>query len=99
MIKRFLDTMEKGPFAPLVHERGIAIGVSGGPDSMALAHLLSRWSQVKKGPHIHVMSVDHGLRPEAAAEVAFVGEIVSAWPGVTHHALHWDGEKTVQKMK
>ena len=99
MIKRFLDTMEKGPFAPLVHERGIAVGVSGGPDSIALAHLLSCWSQVKKGPHIHVMSVDHGLRPEAAAEVAFVGEIVSSWPGVAHHALHWDGEKPAQKIQ
>lgn len=46
----------------------LAVAVSGGADSMALAHLVGRWS---KGT-IHILTVDHGLRPEAADEVRLV---------------------------
>ena len=47
-----------GPPAPL------AVGVSGGPDSLALALLLRRWSQPL------AIVVDHGLRPASGAETA-----------------------------
>ncbi len=40
-----------------------AVGLSGGPDSMALAYLLGRWAQGRKAT-IHALTVDHGLRPE-----------------------------------
>lgn len=61
-------------------DRGLArrgdrwlLGVSGGPDSMAMMDVLARLgSELELG--LVVASVDHGLRPEAAAEVAFVGE-------------------------
>jgi len=46
----------------------LAVAVSGGADSMALAHLVGQWS---KGT-IHNLTVDHGLRPEAADEVRLV---------------------------
>ena len=42
--------------------RRLIAGVSGGPDSMALALLLSRWGAPR------AVVVDHALRPESAAE-------------------------------
>ena len=45
--------------------RPVLAMVSGGPDSMCLMHLLAR---LHDGP-LSVLTVDHGLRPEAAREV------------------------------
>jgi tRNA(Ile)-lysidine synthase len=45
---------------------------SGGPDSVALVHALHRIGP-ELGIEVSVASVDHGLRPEAADEVAWVG--------------------------
>lgn len=51
-----------GPFAPLV-----AVGCSGGADSLALTRLADRWAGARGGA-ILALIVEHGLRPEAAAE-------------------------------
>lgn len=51
-------------FAPFGRDRRLAVAVSGGADSMALAVLLAAWG----GPR--ALIVDHGLRPESAAEAA-----------------------------
>ena len=48
-----------GPFG---RERRVAVAVSGGADSMALALLLAGWGRPA------AMVVDHGLRPESGAE-------------------------------
>lgn len=49
----------------------VLVAVSGGPDSMALLHAL--WeARDRLGISLEVASVDHGLRPEAAAELALV---------------------------
>ncbi|GJL85035.1 MAG: tRNA(Ile)-lysidine synthase [Micavibrio sp.] len=74
----------------------VAVGVSGGPDSMALAKLLAEWSEQSGGPAIHILSVDHGLRPEAAQEAAQVGEWAKDWPGVTHSVLTVSKDKEEQ---
>lgn len=71
---------------------GFAAGVSGGPDSMALLHLLSRLAE-KNGAVIHAYTVDHALRPESGAEAARVGEWVSGFANVRHSVLRWDGDK------
>ncbi len=42
----------------------ILAGVSGGADSLALLHLLWRWSG-EGGPTVEVVHVQHGLRPAA----------------------------------
>lgn len=47
----------------------LALGVSGGPDSMALAVLAARWARARGGRAVALL-VDHGLRPEAAGEIA-----------------------------
>lgn len=64
----------------------VAVALSGGPDSMALCWLLSRWA-AREGAQIEALTVDHGLRAEAAAEAAQVGMWISNWPRVTHTVL------------
>jgi tRNA(Ile)-lysidine synthase len=65
----------------------IAIGVSGGPDSLALAILADRWSR-RRGGTAWGLIVDHGLRPESAAEA----ETVAGWlaaRGIPRAVLPW----------
>jgi tRNA(Ile)-lysidine synthase len=45
----------------------IAVALSGGSDSMALALLAADWAK-SSGVRIVALTVDHGLRPESAAE-------------------------------
>lgn len=59
-----LDTL--GPFEPQSH---MAVAVSGGPDSMALALLTHRWAHARGGAVVGLV-VDHGLREESAHEAA-----------------------------
>src|SRR4051812_14287712 len=49
----------------------LGIAVSGGPDSLALLLLAS----AAYPGRIEAATVDHGLRPEGAAEAAFVGRL------------------------
>lgn len=49
----------------------VLVGVSGGPDSLALLHLLWRWSS-ERGGSLRAVQVDHGLRPESGIEAARV---------------------------
>lgn len=55
---------ENGLFRPGEH---LVVGVSGGPDSMALLHLLARLAQQLTITMV-VAHADHGLRPEASAD-------------------------------
>ena len=68
-----------------------AVAVSGGPDSMALAHALIDHTKAQ-GKECHILTVDHGLRAEAKNEADMVAEW-SAKHGVTHHNLIWEGDK------
>ncbi|MBM4421809.1 MAG: tRNA lysidine(34) synthetase TilS [Chloroflexi bacterium] len=56
----------------------LAVGVSGGPDSMALLHILTRlrseYDLKLIAAHLH-----HGLRPEADGDADFVNRTASAW--------------------
>lgn len=52
------------PLEPFGGDRRVAVAVSGGADSMALALLLARWGRPL------ALIVDHGLRPDSAAEAA-----------------------------
>jgi tRNA(Ile)-lysidine synthase len=47
----------------------ILVAVSGGPDSMALLHVLSKLANECQF-RLHAFGVDHGLRPEAPEELA-----------------------------
>jgi len=49
----------------------VVVGVSGGPDSVALWHLLCQLPEEVR-PRLHLVHVDHGWRPEAAFREADV---------------------------
>ncbi len=51
--------------------RAVLVGVSGGPDSLCLLDALHALATAR-GFNLAVATFDHGLRPEAAAEAAFV---------------------------
>lgn len=57
-------------FSP--HEK-IVLGVSGGTDSLALAHILAHLAP-KLQLQIHIVTLNHGLRPEAEGETTVVSE-------------------------
>lgn len=52
----------------------LGLAVSGGPDSLALLLL----AHAAYPGRVHAATVDHGLRPEAAAEAAFVAGLCAA---------------------
>ena len=66
----------------------IAVAVSGGSDSLALLSLLCNW-RASDGPEVSAVTVNHGLRAEAAAEADGVAQLCSAWD-VPHDTLHWE---------
>jgi tRNA(Ile)-lysidine synthase len=71
----------------------IAVAVSGGGDSLALALLVQEWVK-KHGGEMVALTVDHSLRAESGAEAQKVGEILAA-RGIAHEILThaWDGDK------
>jgi tRNA(Ile)-lysidine synthase len=66
----------------------IAVAVSGGSDSMALTLLAADWCK-RRGGAVVAITVDHGLRAEAAAEARQVGRWLRQH-GIAHHILRWD---------
>lgn len=84
------------PLGPFEDNPRIAVAVSGGADSLALALLLYEWSR-PFGGHITALSVDHGLRPEAAAEARFVARTLKPL-GLAHRTLRWRGAKPVTNI-
>ncbi|QLH70294.1 tRNA lysidine(34) synthetase TilS [Rhodopseudomonas palustris] len=71
----------------------IVLAVSGGPDSLALMWLAARWwRSLKRGPALAVVTVDHGLRPEAAAEARAVKRLAASLD-LPHRTLRWSGDK------
>jgi tRNA(Ile)-lysidine synthase len=77
-----------GPFEP---QPRLAVAVSGGADSTALCVLARDWARARGGD-VLALTVDHGLRPESAAEARDVGARMAAL-GVAHAVLDWSGPK------
>jgi len=67
----------------------LGVAVSGGGDSIALMHLLHAHCAAA-GSVLRVVTVDHGLRPEAAEEAHFVARQAAAL-GLSHDTLAWRG--------
>ena len=67
----------------------LAVAVSGGGDSMALLHLMAEWAEDEK-IRLWAVTVNHGLRPEAAEEARFVSEVAQTLQ-VKHTTLTWTG--------
>ena len=80
-------------FSGLDGLRGLILAVSGGPDSTALLVLAARWAKrVKRAPKLVAITIDHGLRKEAAGEAVAVGRLARRL-GVSHRTLRWRGKK------
>ncbi|HYU11993.1 MAG TPA: tRNA lysidine(34) synthetase TilS [Stellaceae bacterium] len=69
----------------------VAVAVSGGPDSMALAILADRWAR-RRGGEAWALTVDHRLRPESAAEAQIVADWL-AGRAIPHEVLVWSDAK------
>lgn len=63
----------------------LGVAVSGGGDSVALMHMAADWA---RGRRIMAATVDHGLRPDSAAEARQVGRAARAL-GLSHATLLW----------
>lgn len=80
-------------FAELRSAPALVLAVSGGPDSVALMWLAARWQRsLARGPQLTVVTVDHGLRPEAAREAREVKRL-AADLGLSHRTVRWRGAK------
>ena len=79
------------PFEPFEREPVLAVAVSGGRDSLALALLAQDWVRARDG-RVVAMIVDHGLRPEAPREAAVTLALVEAQGG-EGIVLRWAGTK------
>lgn len=56
----------------------VVVGVSGGPDSVALWRALLDYAP-QRNLRVHAAHVDHQLRPDSAADAAFVVQLAAAW--------------------
>lgn len=79
--------MQAVPDAPV----DVAVAVSGGGDSMALLALAAEMP----GWRVQAVTVDHGLRAEAAQEVALVQAFCAA-RGIPHATLRWQHDGAPQ---
>ena len=80
-------------FADLKNAPALVLAVSGGPDSVALMWLAVRWRRsLGRGPRLVAVTVDHGLRPEAAREARDVKRLADSLD-LQHRTLRWTGAK------
>jgi len=79
-------------FAPFEPRPRIAVAVSGGPDSTALALLARDWVRTQRGSLLALI-VDHRLRPGSAEEACRVRARLAA-AGVPAEVLTWQGGST-----
>jgi tRNA(Ile)-lysidine synthase len=87
------DDEAKALFSGLEDLRGLVLAVSGGPDSTALLVLAARWAKrLRRAPKLLAVTIDHGLRQDAAREAAAVKRL-SRRLGVVHRTLRWRGKK------
>jgi tRNA(Ile)-lysidine synthase len=84
-------------FAPFESHPTVAVAVSGGPDSVALLLLTDRWAR-ERGGAVVALTVDHGLRPDSAAEAAQVAAWAQAW-AIEHAILPWTGAKPLSGIQ
>lgn len=79
------------PLGPFEARPALAVAVSGGRDSLALALLSHDWANERQGS-VLALIVDHGLRPEAAGEAASTAALLDRH-GIPAEILVWSGVK------
>ncbi|MDR7417715.1 MAG: tRNA lysidine(34) synthetase TilS [Armatimonadota bacterium] len=76
LVSRVRATVRR--YAMLTGGERVVVAVSGGPDSMALLHVLRRLRDEWR-LRLHVAHVEHGLHRAGASHAAFVRKIAAAW--------------------
>lgn len=80
-------------FAPWKAASALVLAVSGGPDSVALMWLAARWRRgLARGPRLIAVTIDHGLRADAAGEARDVKRLAQNLD-IEHRTLRWRGTK------
>src|SRR5215472_4111903 len=80
-------------FADWKDAPALLLAVSGGPDSIALMWLAARWRRaLSRGPRLIAVTIDHGIRPEAAREAREVKRLARTLD-VEHRTMRWTGSK------
>lgn len=74
-----------------IKDEVVAVGVSGGADSLALV-LQAAEELAVFGRKIVALTVDHGLRPTSCLEAEYVAGLMQKY-GIEHHILTWTGKK------
>lgn len=74
-----------------IKEKVLAVAVSGGADSLALA-LMAKEQLAVYGYKIISLTVNHGLRQSATDEAEYVSKIMQQH-NIEHHILLWQGDK------
>ncbi len=85
-------------FAPLERAKSLLVAVSGGPDSTALLLMAAEWAARRGKTRIEAATVDHGLRPESAAEAKSVAALCRRL-GLAHRTLLWKGAKPSTRVQ
>ncbi|UVO55347.1 tRNA lysidine(34) synthetase TilS [Sphingomonas sp. SUN039] len=86
LLDRFLSDCRR--VAPVARDERIGLGVSGGPDSLALLLL----AHATFGASVEAATVDHRLRPESTEEAEFVAAICHDL-GIRHTVLTLPGRR------
>ena len=84
MLQEFLEKQNINP-------QKIAVGVSGGADSLATV-LIAHEELSSLGYQIIALTVDHKLRKTSSDEAAYVADLMNK-NGIEHHTLVWKGKK------
>src|SRR5262252_2889407 len=80
-------------FADWKRAPAIVIAVSAGPDKDELMWLMARWRRaLAHGPHLVAVTVDHGLRKQAAREAREVKHLAQMLE-LPHRTMRWAGVK------
>lgn len=79
------------PFEPFEKDPVVAVAVSGGRDSLALALLVHDWARARGGGAVALI-VDHGLRAGSDREAASTRDLLASL-GIEASVLGWSGPK------
>jgi tRNA(Ile)-lysidine synthase len=86
-------------FVDLTSAPVLILAISGGPDSTALLALAARWrAALAQGPKLIAVTIDHGLRPEAAGEAGAVKKLSQSL-GIRHRILRWTGKQPTSGLQ
>lgn len=91
----FAEALQR--LAPFENKPKLAVAVSGGSDSLALALLAKAWASDRDGA-VTALIVDHGLRSESASEARKVAGWLRA-RGIPSRILAWSGPKPVSGIQ